>query len=58
MWTSSKMGDLIMRRLAKAKFPYEFRHVAYNNARTARQTAVTTLLSVAIGWRAKLCADA
>jgi len=32
MWPSSKMGDLVMRRLAKAKHPYEDRHFAYANA--------------------------
>lgn len=32
LWPSSKMGDLVMERLAKAKHPYEYRHVAYDNA--------------------------
>lgn len=32
MWPSSKMGDLVIQRLAKAKHPYEYRHIAYDMA--------------------------
>lgn len=32
MWPSSKMSELIVQRLARAKFPYEYRHIAYDNA--------------------------
>lgn len=32
MWPSSKMGDLVIQRLTKAKHPYEHRHIAYDNA--------------------------
>jgi dienelactone hydrolase len=32
MWPSSKMGDLVIQRLAKAKHPYEHLHIAYDKA--------------------------
>jgi hypothetical protein len=32
MWPSSKMGDLVVQRLAKAHHPFEYRHVAYDDA--------------------------
>ena len=30
--SSSKMSDLVVQRLAQAKHPYEYRHVAYDGA--------------------------
>ncbi len=32
MWPSSRMSALVMQRLAKAGFPYEYRHVDYGDA--------------------------
>ena len=32
MWPSTAMADLIMRRLREGNFPYDYRHVAYENA--------------------------
>ena len=32
MWPSTAMGDLIMQRLDERRFPYEHRHVSYENA--------------------------
>ena len=32
MWPSSAMGNLIMQRLEQRSFPYEHRHIAYENA--------------------------
>lgn len=32
MWPSSKMGDLVVQRLAQAQHPYEYRHIAYEGA--------------------------
>jgi dienelactone hydrolase len=32
MWPSSKMGDLVIQRLAKSKHPYEHLHIAYDKA--------------------------
>ncbi len=32
MWPSSKMSDLVVQRLAQAKHPYEYRHIAYDGA--------------------------
>lgn len=32
MWPSSKMSELVIRRLKEKNFPYEHRHIAYENA--------------------------
>lgn len=32
MWPSSRMSDLVIQRLDKAKHPYEYRHIAYSNS--------------------------
>ncbi len=32
MWSSTKMSELVLQRLAEAKHPYESRHIAYENA--------------------------
>ncbi len=32
LWPSAKMSDLVIQRLANANFPYEYRHVSYENA--------------------------
>ena len=32
MWPSSAMSDLVIRRLDERSFPYEHRHIAYENS--------------------------